>query len=284
LNQRFAGLIGHPVRHSISPLFQQAAFNSLRIPVRYELWDTPEEELPARISGLRREEMLGANVTIPHKQHVLDLVDELDEAADVAGAANTIVNRSGRLEGYNTDIGGFVQALRSELDFHARGRRVVLLGAGGTARAVITAMASEGAASLVVLNRSGERARKLVDEMRPRAPFAIDCGPLNATGMTRIQGCDLLVNCTSVGLAASPLEHQMPVEPEALPSGTVVVDVIANPMETPFLAKARLLGHKTMGGLPMLVHQGALSFQLWTGREAPLAAMMAAAREAMQTR
>jgi shikimate dehydrogenase len=281
---RFAGLIGHPVQHSISPRFQQAAFDALGMPVRYDLWDTSEADLPARVDGLRREEMLGANVTIPHKRRVLNLVDDLDPAAEIAGAANTVVNRNGRLAGYNTDIGGFARALRSELEFDVRGRRIGLLGAGGTARAVIAAMASEGAASMVILNRSRERAEELAGEMRSRVMPALECRPLDASAEEFLNGCDLVVNCTSVGLAGSPLEGQSPLAAEAIPVGSVVVDVIANPVETPWLAKARRLGHRTMGGLPMLVHQGALSFELWTEVDAPLEAMMAAANEAMRAR
>jgi shikimate dehydrogenase len=281
---RFAGLIGHPVQHSISPRFQQAAFDALGMPVRYDLWDTTEADLPARVDGLRREEMLGANVTIPHKRRVLNLVDDLDPAAEIAGAANTVVNRNGRLAGYNTDIGGFARALRSELEFDVRGRRIGLLGAGGTARAVIAAMASEGAASMVILNRSRERAEELAGEMRSRVMPVLECRPLDASAEEFLNGCDLLINCTSVGLAGSPLEGQSPLAAEAIPVGSVVVDVIANPVETPWLAKARRLGHRTMGGLPMLVHQGALSFELWTEVDAPLEAMMAAANEAMRAR
>jgi shikimate dehydrogenase len=282
--QRFAGLIGHPVQHSISPRFQQAAFDAVNIEVRYDLWDTTDADLSVRVAGLRREEMLGANVTIPHKRSVLSIVDDLEPAAEIAGAANTIVNRNGRLQGYNTDIGGFVRALRSELSFDARGRRIALLGAGGTARAVIAAMASEGAGSVVILNRSSEHAHELISEMRAHVSPVLECGSLDGAAKEFLEGCDLVVNCTSVGLAGSPAAGQTPLAAEALPAGSVVVDVIANPMETPLLANARMLGHRTMGGLPMLVHQGALSFQLWTGVEAPLEVMMAAALEAMRTR
>jgi shikimate dehydrogenase len=282
LNRLLAGLIGHPVQHSISPRFQQAAFDALRISAEYQLWDTPAEGLAIRVKRLRSQTFLGANVTIPHKQQVLGLVDHLDPSAEAAGAANTIVNRGGRLEGYNTDIGGFARALRSELKFEVRGCRVGLLGAGGTARAVITALSSEGASSVVILNRSSERARQLVDEMRRRISTMLEWGPLDGTAKGALAGCDLVVNCTSVGLAGSTLAQQMPLPVESLPDSSTVVDVIANPLETPLLANARRVGHRTLGGLPMLVHQGALSFELWTDREAPLETMMAAALEAMQ--
>jgi shikimate dehydrogenase len=275
-------LIGHPVAHSISPAFQQAAFDHCGLQARYDLWDTPEDELVARISGLREPRILGANVTIPHKQQVLRMVDSVDQTVDLAGAANTIVNRSGHLEAFNTDVGGFARALAAGLGYNPTGRRAVLLGAGGTARAVIAALAAEGAESILVLNRSTERARNLVDEFAGRVRPQLESGPLDEGVQARIRDRNLVINCTSVGLAGSPLAGQAPIAVDALPPGAVVVDVIANPVETPLLAAARRRGHTTLGGLPMLVHQGALSFQLWTGLEPPLDIMTHAAQLAMR--
>lgn len=281
---RYAGLIGHPVGHSISPQFQQAAFDVCGLEARYELWDTADQDLPARISSLRNPEVFGANVTIPHKQAVLRLVDTLDSPVEIAGAANTIVNRGGRLEAYNTDVGGFARALKAELDYDAGGRRVALLGAGGTARAVIAALAAEGADSMLVLNRSSERAFALVEELRPKLSIRLAAGPLDATAQERLQGYDIVINCTSVGLAGSAAAGGLPVPADALPPGAVVVDVVANPLVTPLLAAAGRRGHATLGGLPMLVHQGALSFELWTGLEPPVDVMMEAAKRAMRSR
>jgi len=279
---RYVGLIGHPVAHSISPRFQQAAFDHCALAVRYQLWDADENALSQRVEDLRGDHFLGANVTIPHKQAVLRMVDELDREADLIGAANTIVNCAGRLEAHNTDAGGFAHALRQELGYDAKGRRAALLGAGGTARAVMVALAAEGISELVILNRSSERAGLLVQELRPKLQPALASGPLDESARERLFGCDLVVNCTSVGLAGSPTEGQLPVPADALPPGAVVVDVVANPLVTPLVAAAGRRGHRTLGGLPMLVHQGALSFRLWTDIEAPLEVMMAAARRAMQ--
>ncbi len=275
------GLIGHPVSHSISPRFQQAAFDFLGIPARYELWDTPAAELTGRVQSLRVADALGANVTIPHKQAIPALADERSTDVTLTGAANTLVNGDGRLIAHNTDVGGFARALEGELGYIMRGKRAALLGAGGAARAVAVALARGQAASIVVLNRSEERARALVADLGRTLGALLQAGPLDGRAGARMVGCDLVVNCTSVGLAGTPLAGSLPVNPALLPEGATVVDVVANPLITPFLAAVAERGHPTLGGLSMLVHQGALAFELWTGREAPLAVMMAAAQATM---
>jgi shikimate dehydrogenase len=279
--RRRVGLIGHPVGHSISPRFQQAAFDHLGIRARYELWDTSEAELPGRVDGLRRADALGANATIPHKQAIPALADERAPDVELTGAANTLVNDGGRLLAYNTDVGGFLRALANELGYAVRGKRVTVLGAGGAARAVVVALAREDAESIVVLNRSEDRADALVTELSRALQVPLQAGPLDGSAGVSMAGCELVINCTSVGLAGTPLASALPVDVGLLPAGATVVDVVANPLVTPFLAAAAGRGHATLGGLPMRVHQGALAFELWTGGEAPLAVMMAAARAAM---
>ena len=280
---RYLGVIGHPGKTSLSPSFQQAALDALRLDVRYEAWPTAEEELADRIAGLREADRLGANVTIPHKEAVVPLLDEVDELASRVGAVNTIVNRDGRLSGHNTDVGGFLRALREDGGFEPAGARVVVAGAGGAARAVAVALIDSGAASVTVINRTLARAGRLVDELRPAGGatelHALPGVAVSWTGAAR--SCRLLINCTSVGMAGTPEEKESPVPTEAIPSDALVFDLIYQPAETPLMAAARRRGARVLGGLPMLIYQGAESLRMWTGHEAPTDVMFRAAREAL---
>lgn len=280
---RYLGVIGHPGKTSLSPTFQQAALDALGLDVRYEAWPTAEEELADRIAGLREADRLGANVTIPHKEAVVPLLDEVDELASRVGAVNTIVNRDGRLSGHNTDVGGFLRALREDGGFEPAGARVVVAGAGGAARAVTVALIDSGAASVTVVNRTLARAGRLVDELRPAAGstelHALPDVAVSWAGAAR--SCRLLINCTSVGMAGTPEEKESPVPTEAIPSDALVFDLIYQPAETPLMAAARRRGARVLGGLPMLIYQGAESFRMWTGHEAPTDVMFEAAREAL---
>ena len=277
-------LIGHPLKHSISPAFQQAAFDDEGLDVRYEKWETPEEELAATVDRLRHPSMLGANVTIPCKEKIIPLLDELSDTAVRIGAVNTVVNRSGRLMGFNTDVEGFITSLSQDADYRLRNRKVVLLGAGGVARAVMFALLNEEVTSVTVFNRSLERGRTLVRS------FARSAGkiPLAAPPWTELetssalQDCDLLVNCTSIGMRYSATEAESPLSADLIPKDALVYDLVYNPEETPFLKEAKKAGAETLGGLSMLVHQGAASFELWTGKNAPVDIMLRSAREALR--
>jgi shikimate dehydrogenase len=279
------GLIGHPVGHSRSPAMQQAALDALGILARYELWDTPAEALAARVASLREPNMLGANVTIPHKLAVVPLLDEVSpEALRVAGVVNTIVREESptgvRLIGHNTDVAGLAATLR-DAGAELKGRRVVLLGAGGSAQAVAGLAARDGAAGLVVAARRSEAAESLLADVvarlgkLPAEARALHLG--NALELARVlERCDVLVNATSVGMSdasACPLD---PALLRRMPAGAFVLDIVYTPPETALLRAAREAGLAAANGLGMLLHQGAASFALWTGREAPLEVMRAA--------
>jgi shikimate dehydrogenase len=163
---RFVGLIGHKLKHSISPQFQQAAFDYLGLDIRYELWDTEKDELPGVVEGIRDFSKLGANVTIPYKEAVLPLLDKVDQLARRIGAVNTIVNKDDKLVGYNTDASGFMKALEEEGGFVPKGKRAILLGAGGAARAVGFALVGAGVKSLVILNRTQDKAEALAWDLK----------------------------------------------------------------------------------------------------------------------
>lgn len=279
-----AGLIGFPVAHSISTIFQQAAFDALGIDARYERWATTAIELPARIAALRSPAYLGANVTSPHKERVLDLLDEVEPVARRVGAVNTIVNTGGTLQGANTDVEGFTRALRERGGFDPRGAAALLLGAGGAARAVVVALAEAGAARILVANRHPERAIRLVSDLEPASSSRIEAlrwsDAVSAAGLRSVE---LLIHCTTLGLAGSELAAEAPVSAAALHRNLFVCDIVANPLVTPLLRLARAAGARCLGGLPMLVYQGAAAFERWTRRSAPVELMMQAAEAAMRS-
>ena len=283
---QYVGVIGHPLKESLSPVFQQAAFDHLGFDVRYEAWPTPEDELAARIDTLRSPDLLGANVTIPHKEAALALLDDADDLCRRVGAVNTIVSEEGRLCGFNTDVGGFMRALQEEGGLHPAGARVVVAGAGGAARAVAVALIEAGAASITFINRTLSRASDLVREMAPQAGSTeLHALPdVHASWRASLLSCRLLINCTSVGMSGTNQEKDSPVPSELIPSGALVFDLIYRPVKTPLMKAAEARGARTLGGLPMLIYQGAESFALWTGREAPVDVMFAAAREALGIR
>ena len=264
------GIVGHPVAHSLSPAIQGAALRATGIDATYERWETSPADLPARIDSLRDPGCLGANVTIPHKQAVLPLLEEVAPLAAGIGAVNTIVNDAGRLAGHNTDGGGFVAALR-EAGFAPAGNRFLLVGAGGAARGIAFALREAGAASISISNRTAARAEAL----------ALAAGAGAVPFEAPPTGYDCVVNCTSAGMHGSAAEDVLPCDPAATDPGALIVDIVYAPEETPLLRAARAAGRPVLGGLPMLIHQGALAFELWTGRPAPLDAMREAARAAL---
>jgi shikimate dehydrogenase len=271
-------LLGHPVRHSVSPAMHAAAFRELGIDARYDLRDVPLDDLGLAIARLREPNVLGANITVPHKQAAMPYLDEIAEAAAEIGAVNTICNRQGRLVGYNTDAPGFLAAL-AEAGFDPRGATVALLGAGGAARAVAHALAEADAAELFILNRTSDRAVSLAQALVARFGARAYWG-LPATRQQLeewVPRCALVVNCTTLGMH----EPVSPLPSSALRPGMLVVDIIYNPPRTRLLAEAEAAGARTQNGLPMLVHQAAAAFALWTGQPAPVETMRAAAQAAL---
>ena len=278
------GIIGYPIGHSISPIFQQAALDALGIDATYEKWEVTPEGVGDFVNGLRAPDSWGINITLPHKQAVIPLLDEVDEWATAAGAVNTIVNHDGRLTGHNTDGPGFLRALQVETGYDPKGTRALILGAGGAARGILLALARGGVDSLVIANRTMERAETL-------AKLAVENGvkseAIPIAGNVLIKAAasaDLIVNCTSVGMSHGPDEQGTPLTAAQIPASAIVNDVVYTPLETPLLREAAAAGATTLGGLHMLVYQGVLSFQMWTGQEAPADVMLAAATKEMTSR
>lgn len=278
------GLIGHPVAHSLSPAVQNAAFAHHECEERYELWDTEPSGLETRVRELRSDGFLGANVTVPYKQAVMEYIDRLDPLAAQTGAVNTIVNEGGRLAGHNTDVTGFAQAL-SAAGFSTKGKRAAVLGAGGAARAVGLMLVREGAASIDLCDLDVGRAQALAEHLRSLSEggSVIRAHALSdAAFREAVAGCRLLVNCTPVGTRHSEFEGQSPLDAEAIPPGAFVFDLVYNPPLTPLMAAAQARGAQAVGGLSMLVYQAASSFKLWTGLDAPVDVMLSAAQRALE--
>ena len=277
-------LIGYPVGHSVSPAFQQAALDHHAIDARYEAMDVPEPSVPEAVNALRAPDTLGANVTVPHKEAVTPFLDEVVEEARLIGAVNTIENRNGTLVGHNTDAKGFLTALREEAGFDPRGKDALVLGAGGSAKAVTVALAGEGVRSIVVANRTLERAESLVETIRSQSVSARAVPLCEDSLRAAAARSGLMVNCTSLGMTGGPGQGETPINADIIPSHTLVCDLVYNPRVTPLLQEAGKAGARALGGLPMLVYQGAAAFEIWTGVEAPVKVMFGAAEEALAAR
>jgi shikimate dehydrogenase len=260
-------LLGHPVAHSLSPAMHNAAFTSLGLPHRYEPFDVTEDGLRAVVERIRSGEVLGANVTVPHKEAVLKLVDTWDGPTAEIGAANTLSRTADgrRILGSNTDAVGFAYAVR---ELPLDGAEVLLLGAGGAARAVMAVLFERGA-RISIANRTTERARGLARSLAH--PVGLEPRVIGWEDRDDVRGFDVVVNATSLGLhGEDPLERAA-VRPEL-----VVIDLIPTAAPTPLVRRARAAGATVVDGLPMLLQQAASSFRVWTGRDAPVDVMRAA--------
>jgi shikimate dehydrogenase len=279
------GVVGYPIEHSISPAIHQAALDALGITARYERWSVAPSDLAAWAASLRAPDVLGANVTIPHKETLIPFLDELDSSAREIGAVNTVLKRDGRLVGTNTDAEGFGRAL-ADVGYAPVSGEAIMLGAGG---AVGHALLAAGVRRLAIFNRDPTRATALARALITAAPadrerleaiprplidaFALDAPELDA----RLAACELLVNTTSVGMRAG----DRLLRPEQVPARALVVDIVYRPAQTALLADAVARGARTQNGLPMLVYQAAAAFEWWLGQPPPLDVMFGAARRAL---
>ena len=273
-----AYLLAYPAGHSLSPAMHNAAFAALGIGARYEALEVPPEALPDAVAVLVREDCYGANVTVPHKLAVIPHLDALAADASAVGAVNTVVRQKGRLVGHNTDVSGFLRALREDGSFEPAGCEALVLGAGGAARAVVYALLGAGA-RVAVFNRSPERGRALAQDFAHLG----EVGALEPQELAeRVSGCALLVNASSAGMARGGLDPgESPLPPGLLPERGFVCDLVYRPARTRLLREAEAAGLRTQNGLPMLVYQGAAALEAWTGQTAPLERMRAAAHAAL---
>lgn len=280
---RVAGIFGDPIGHTLSPAMHNAAFKAIGLNAVYIPFHVKADSkgaLKAAVEAVAAMNMLGVNVTIPHKERVFKFLDEADEHAIDIGAVNTIVNRDGRLFGYNTDGAGYLLSLRKETGFRPAGKRVVIIGAGGAARSILYSILGLQPASVVLANRTVKRADSLANEFARKFSVPVETAALEPAVMEKaLSSADLVVNTTSIGMMGKG-ELALPIE--ALPSKAVVSDIVYRPLKTGLIKDAEKRGLKVHTGLGMLVRQGAIGFELWTGKKAPVSVMEKAALKVLR--
>jgi shikimate dehydrogenase len=266
---KLTGVFGYPIGHSLSPAMHNTAFRQCQLNFMYAAFQVKPEKLKEAVRGISALSFRGVNVTIPHKVAIMDFLDEINEEALEIGAVNTIVNEDGKLVGYNTDGQGFIQSLLEEMNRPLQGLSVTILGAGGAARAVAVSLARSGVSNIRIANRSLGKAEILAGHLSSRV--SVSACTLDALTEQGLAKTDLLINTTSVGMY--PHVDEMPIPEKLLHDRLIVSDLIYNPLETKLLRTASSIGAQVHTGLGMFVHQGALAFQLWTGRQAPIPVM-----------
>ena len=264
---RLAAVVANPIKHSISPFIHNSAFEATNTNGVYLAWEVDAAELAETVANIRRYQMYGINLSMPYKEQVIPYLDQLSEEACLIGAVNTVVNREGTLIGYNTDGKGFFKSLPS---FKISKKRLVLLGAGGAAKAILAQAILDGVSQISVFVRSSsmEKTRPYLEKIQNATGFRVDLFALEDVQelQNSISQADLLVNATSVGMDGSSQPIPTSI---VLPDKLLVADVIYQPFETPFLKWARNQGNQSINGLGMLLYQAAEAFELWTGKEMP---------------
>lgn len=274
---RLVAVVANPIKHSISPFIHNSAFEATNTNGVYLAWEVDATELAETVTNIRRYQMYGINLSMPYKEQVIPYLDELSDEARLIGAVNTVVNREGTLIGYNTDGKGFFKSLPS---FKISQKRMVLLGAGGAAKAILAQAILDGVSQISVFVRSSsiEKTRPYLEKLQKATGFRVDLFALEDVQdlQDSITQADLLVNATSVGMDGVSLPIPASV---VLPEKLLVADVIYQPFETPFLKWARSQGNQSINGLGMLLYQAAEAFQLWTGKEMPTEEIWQSLRE-----
>ena len=264
---RLAAVVANPIKHSISPFIHNSAFEATNTNGVYLAWEVDATELAETVANIRRYQMFGINLSMPYKEQVIPYLDQLSSEACLIGAVNTVVNREGTLIGYNTDGKGFFKSLPS---FKISKKRLVLLGAGGAAKAILAQAILDGVSQISVFVRSSsmEKTRPYLEKIQNATGFRVDLFALEDVQNLQdsITQADLLVNATSVGMDGSSQPIPTSI---VLPEKLMVADVIYQPFETPFLKWAKEQGNQSINGLGMLLYQAAEAFELWTGKEMP---------------
>lgn len=268
---KITGIIGYPLTYTLSPAMHNRAFEALKLNYRYLPFVVEPKNLEDAIKGIKALNIQGINVTMPHKETVVNLLDELSTEAQIIGAVNTIKNDNGRLTGYNTDAGGFIRALEKE-SFNPAGKIAIILGTGGAAKAVAVALAQAGAASIIIVGRSINKAETVASSLRSNfqeisvktLTFKDNLADISQIG-------ELIVNATPLGMKESG--DLLPVPLEFIKATHFVYDLIYTPLETALLNGARHKGARASNGLGMLLYQAASAFEIWTGTSAPVEVM-----------
>ncbi|MFC1571342.1 shikimate dehydrogenase [Candidatus Margulisiibacteriota bacterium] len=276
-----AYIIGYPIGHSLSPTMHNAAAKALGIDLEYIPKKVKPKDLAKALKELRGPDVIGFNITVPHKEAIVPLLDDLSKPAQIIGAVNTVVNENGKLIGHNTDGAGFIESLKEDAKTAPKDKNVVILGAGGASRAVSVMLAEAEVAFLTITDIQEEKAKGLIEYVS--SYFQTNCNlvkPNSPELQETINKADILVNCTPIGM--HPKGKDSPLSPDIkLHANLLVYDLVYNPRETQLLKSAQTAGGRTCSGLGMLVRQGALAFTLWTHQEAPVATMRQAAEKSL---
>jgi shikimate dehydrogenase len=275
--EKVALLIGHPIGHSVSPAMHNAAFKELGLPYEYMALDILPKDLELTVNELRsRQDVLGFNITIPYKESVLGLLDRIDSFAEIIGAVNTAKIENNALVGYNTDAKGFIDSLKLEAQTDPQNKTILVIGAGGAARAISVALSE--AKSILFAETILSKAEKLAGYIGSISK--VEVSACNISDINQYGGFDIIINASPAGM--HPNHNQCPVPESIIKKGALVYDLVYNPLETKLLKTAFARGAKTCSGLDMLIRQGAEAFKIWTGKEAPLDIMKKAALEVLQ--
>lgn len=258
--KKLYGVIGDPIGHSMSPDMHNDAFQALGIQAHYQPFHVMEADLPKAVEGMKAIGISGFNVTVPHKTAVMPLLDEVDPLAQAIGAVNTVVREQNRFIGYNTDGEGFLAGLMAEYDGDVLSKRILLVGAGGSARAIYYTLSQKGAQKIDIANRTAARA----EELKKRCPYPVETFVLTMEEASKqLANYDIIIQTTSIGM--SPHAESMPLSLDHIRSDAFVADIIYNPIETVLMKEARARGASAQNGAKMLSFQGALAFEKWTG-------------------
>ena len=273
------GVIGNPVKHSLSPVILNAAFREAKINWVYTAFETPEEKLADAIDGIRALGIAGLSVTMPHKAKVCSLLDEISDSAQTLNAVNCIVNDAGKLEGHNTDGDGFLDAVKHDAGLDVAGKKVLVVGSGGSARSIIHSLGKAGAAEIAVINRTKKKALDALELAGPVGRY------VEETEIPEVVSeANLVINATPIGMLDTDDTANFPIEPNLFSKGQLAIDLIYHPISTPWMEALRDLEVEAHGGLSMLIFQAARAFKLWTGKEAPVDAMRKAAMDEIENK
>lgn len=280
--KKVTGIIGYPLGHSISPAMHNAAFKKLGLDYEYVPFEVKPEDLEEALKGLRALHIAGFNVTIPHKETIVPLLDDVTKVARIIGAVNTVLNQEGKLIGYNTDGAGFIDSLKEDAGIDPKGKNAVVLGAGGASRAVSIMLAEAGAQTIVLSDILEDKAKELAEYVKSYFGIEVFNVLPNSHDLQKaINDADILVNSTPIGM--HPKTDQSPLAKEVkLHQKLLVYDLVYNPKVTKLLKEAKAVGCKTCSGLGMLIRQGAIAFTIWTGEEAPIEVMRKAGEKALK--
>jgi len=271
------GVIGNPVKHSLSPVILNAAFREAKINWVYTAFETPEEKLADAVGGIRALGIAGLSVTMPHKAKVCSLLDEISDSAQTLNAVNCIVNDAGKLKGHNTDGDGFLDAVKHDAGLDVAGKKVLVVGSGGSARSIIFSLGKAGAAEIAVINRTKKKALDALELAGPVGRY-VEENEISEV----VSEANLVINATPIGMSDTGDSVNFPIEPNLFSKGQLAVDLIYHPISTPWMEALRDREVEAHGGLSMLIFQAARAFKLWTGKEAPVDAMRKAAIEEIE--